>query len=251
MEAQATGQALERRASPGESRLVHVAIIMDGNGRWARQRGLPRIRGHQQGAERLREIVEECPGFGIRYLTVFAFSTENWKRSTAEVDGLMSLFRIYARSEAEALVRNGVRFRFIGDHARLDAPLMEKIRNLEQSTRFGTRLELSVAVNYGARSELVRAVRKLAQEAADGKLQPDDICAESINSHLYTSHLPDPDLIIRTSGEYRLSNFMLWQSAYSEFEFVDTLWPEFDVEMFRSALAGFARRKRRFGAAHE
>ncbi len=251
MEARATGRALGQQAAPGENRLAHVAIIMDGNGRWARQRGLPRIRGHQQGAERLREIVEECPGFGIRYLTVFAFSTENWKRSAEEIDGLMSLFRIYARSEAEALVRNGIRFRFIGDHARLDEPLTEQIRQLEQSTRFGTRLELSVAVNYGARSEMVRAVRKLAKEVAEGKLRPDDICEESIDSHLYTSHLPDPDLIIRTSGEYRLSNFMLWQSAYSEFEFVDTLWPEFGVETFRSALAGFSRRNRRFGAAHE
>ena len=227
----------------------HVAIIMDGNGRWARQRNLPRIRGHREGAERLREIVEECAAFGVKYLTVFAFSTENWKRSASEVDGLMNLFRIYARSEEEALVRNGARFRFIGDLSALDTALAEQILELERATRGGTRLELSVAVNYGARSELAMAARRLAEKVAKGVLNPADVDEEALNAHLYTSHLPDPDLIIRTSGERRLSNFLLWQSAYSEFEFVDDLWPEFTAEKFRSVLAGYGRRNRRFGAA--
>ena len=227
----------------------HVAIIMDGNGRWARRRSLPRIRGHREGAERLREIVEECASFGIKYLTVFAFSTENWKRSASEVDGLMNLFRIYARSEEDALVRNGARFRFIGDLSALDTALAEQILELERATKEGTRLELSVAVNYGARSELTMAARRVAEKVAKGVLSPADINEEALNAHLYTSHLPDPDLIIRTSGERRLSNFLLWQSAYSEFEFVEDLWPEFTAEKFRSVLAGYGRRYRRFGAA--
>ena len=227
----------------------HVAIIMDGNGRWARRRNLPRIRGHREGADRLREIVEECAAFGIKYLTVFAFSTENWKRSASEVDGLMNLFRIYARSEEDALVRNGARFRFIGDLSALDTALAEQILELERATSEGTRLELSVAVNYGARSELAMAARRVAEKVAKGVLSPAEIDEEALNAHLYTSHLPDPDLIIRTSGERRLSNFLLWQSAYSEFEFVEDLWPEFTTEKFRSALAGYCRRNRRFGAA--
>ena len=227
----------------------HVAIIMDRNGRWARQRNLPRIRGHREGAERLREIVEESAAFGIRFLTVFAFSTENWKRSPSEVDGLMNLFRIYARSEEEALVRNGARFRFIGDLSALDKALSRQILDLERATRGGTRLELSVAVNYGARSELAMAARRMAEKVAAGVLSPAEIDEGVLNAHLYTSHLPDPDLIIRTSGERRLSNFLLWQSAYSEFEFVDDLWPEFTAEKFRATLAGYGRRNRRFGAA--
>ena len=227
---------------------VHVAIIMDGNGRWAARRGLPRIRGHREGAERLREIVEECVRFGIRYLTVFAFSTENWKRSTEEVDGLMSLFRIYANSEVDTLVRNGARFRFIGDVDGLDAPLVKQILELEKRTRGGNRLDLTVALNYGARRELVRASRQVARLVQEGKLGLSEISEEVLGAQLYTHHLPDPDLIIRTSGEYRLSNFLLWQSAYSEFEFVEDLWPEFTAERFREVLAGYNRRNRRYGA---
>ena len=228
---------------------AHVAIIMDGNGRWAQRRKLPRIRGHREGAERLREIVEECASFGIKFLTVFAFSTENWKRSAEEVNGLMTLFRLYARSEADALVSNGARFRFIGDLAELDTSLVNQILELEKRTKGGNRLELTVAVNYGARRELARAARMVAERVATGDLQPSEIDEETLNSHLYTSRLPDPDLIIRTSGEHRLSNFMLWQSAYSEFEFVDDLWPEFTTEKFRAVLARYGCRNRRFGAA--
>ena len=228
---------------------AHVAIIMDGNGRWAQRRKLPRIRGHREGAERLREIVEECASFGIKFLTVFAFSTENWKRSAEEVNGLMTLFRLYARSEADALVSNGARFRFIGDLAELDTSLVNQILELEKRTKGGNRLELTVAVNYGARRELARAARMVAERVAAGELQPSEIDEETLNSHLYTSRLPDPDLIIRTSGERRLSNFMLWQSAYSEFEFVDDLWPEFTTEKFRAVLARYGHRNRRFGAA--
>ena len=228
---------------------AHVAIMMDGNGRWAARRGLPRRLGHREGAERLREIVAECADCGIRYLTVFAFSTENWRRGPQEVGDLMNLFRLYTRSEAEALVRNGVRFRFIGDHDALDATLVEQIRSLEARTRSCTALELTVAVNYGSRTELVRATRLIAEKVSTGTVRPDEIDEEMISKHLYAGDLPDPDLVIRTSGECRLSNFMLWQSAFSEFEFVDDLWPEFSAERFRAVLTRYSCRDRRFGAA--
>ena len=227
----------------------HVAIIMDGNGRWASDRGLPRIRGHREGAERLREIVQESASFGIRYLTVFAFSTENWKRSSDEINGLMTLFRMYARSEVDLLVRNGVQFRFVGDPAALEPVLADQVRHLEDRTRNCARLVLSVAVNYGARDEIVRAARRISSKVAAGLIDASDIDESTINEHLYTAYLPDPDLIIRTSGECRLSNFMLWQSAYSEFEFVNDYWPDFTPEKFRAVLDCYGARNRRFGAA--
>ncbi|MFP4238027.1 polyprenyl diphosphate synthase [Rhodosalinus sp.] len=225
----------------------HVAIIMDGNGRWATMRGRPRIFGHHAGARRVREIVEACPDYGVDYLTVFAFSTENWKRTQAEVAGLMSLFRGYIRREARALLANDVRVRFIGDRVRLDAKLVGLMDELEALTQQCQTTHLTVALNYGGRDEVARATRRLAEDVARGHLRPEDVNEETLPRYLDTCVLPDPDLVIRTSGEARISNFLLWQSAYAEYEFVDTLWPDFTRAEFGRLLASYARRDRRFG----
>lgn len=232
----------------GSSGPRHVAIIMDGNGRWAQARGKPRLYGHHAGAKRVRDVVEACPDLGVRYLTVFAFSTENWKRTQTEVAGLMSLFRRYIEREARALYEEGVRVRFIGDRIRLDPTLVEMMDELELLTADGTRLNLTVALNYGSRDEVARATRRMAREVAAGRLDPEDVDAETLASFLDTCVLPDPDLVIRTSGEARISNFLLWQSAYAEYEFIDTLWPDFSAAEFARTCASFARRSRRFGA---
>ncbi|MCB1367424.1 MAG: di-trans,poly-cis-decaprenylcistransferase [Rhodobacteraceae bacterium] len=222
---------------------------MDGNGRWATRRGLPRLVGHRRGAERVREIVDLCPDIGVKYLTLYAFSTENWKRAEAEVAGLMSLFRRYILKEAKKLDANGVRVRFIGDRTRLDRKLIDLMASLEEKTAGNDHLNLTIALNYGGRDELTRAVRLLAEDAAEGRIAPADITEDSIGYFLDTRYLPDPDLIIRTSGERRVSNFLLWQAAYSEYEFVPTLWPDFTAEEFADVVAGYAGRDRRFGAA--
>ncbi|WP_116083976.1 polyprenyl diphosphate synthase [Tropicimonas sp. IMCC34011] len=226
----------------------HVAIIMDGNGRWATSRGRPRIFGHQAGARRVSEIVEACPDFGVRYLTIFAFSTENWKRTQAEVSGLMTLFRRYITKEATRLLNKGVRVRFIGDRVKLDAKLVKLMDDLETLTKSNDRVHLTIALNYGGRDEVTRATQRLAHEVAAGRLKPEDVGAETLARFLDTWLLPDPDLVIRTSGEARISNFLLWQSAYAEYEFVDTLWPDFTADCFGSVLAGYGSRERRFGA---
>ena len=228
-------------------KLRHVAIIMDGNGRWATQRGRPRLFGHHAGAKRVREIVESCPDIGVKYLTIFAFSTENWKRTQVEVAGLMGLFRRYITKETRALVQFGVRVRFIGDRENLDAKLVSLINELEEKTAKNTETNLTIALNYGARDEVARATKLLAKDVARGLLDPDDVNEESIPKYLDTRVLPDPDLVIRTSGEARISNFLLWQSAYAEYEFVDTLWPDFSCEEFASLCASYADRDRRFG----
>ena len=228
---------------------THVAIIMDGNGRWARRRGLPRVNGHQAGAERLKEIVKACPRLGVSYLTVFAFSTENWKRHAEEVDGLMRLFRRYIISESAELLQNGVRVHFIGEQRGMDSALLELMRNLEVKSRSNNDFHLTVAMNYGGRSEIIQAVKKAAAMAAAGEICPESITERSFSDMVYTSAIPDPDLVIRTSGEERLSNFLLWQCAYAELEFVDTLWPDFTSEQFESVLARYSSRERRFGAA--
>lgn len=227
---------------------AHVAIIMDGNGRWAQQRGRRRLYGHHHGARRVSDIVEACPGIGIRYLTIFAFSTENWKRTQEEVAGLMSLFRRYILREAQRLLTKGVRVRFIGDRVRLDPKLVQMMDDLEQLTAQNDLVHLTVALNYGGRDEVTRATRRLASEIARGTIAPEDVNAETLARFLDTVTLPDPDLVIRTSGEARISNFLLWQSAYSEYEFVDTLWPDFTPDHLRAVIANFARRDRRFGA---
>jgi len=225
----------------------HVAIIMDGNGRWAAKRGRPRLFGHHAGARRVRDIVEACPGLGVEYLTIFAFSTENWKRTQAEVAGLMNLFRRYITREAQALLEAGVCVRFIGDRVRLDPQLTEMMDELELLTSGNTRVHLTIAINYGGRDEVARATRRLAQDVAAGRLDPDAVNEETLPRYLDTCVLPDPDLVIRTSGEARISNFLLWQSAYSEYEFVDTLWPDFKADEFALLCARYGARERRFG----
>jgi len=226
----------------------HVAIIMDGNGRWAQQRGKPRLFGHHAGARRVREIVEACPDQGVKYLTIFAFSTENWKRTQSEVAGLMKLFRRYIEKEAKALFRDGVRVRFIGDRLKLDDKLVSLMDELELFTSGNDRVHLTIALNYGGRDEVTRAAQRLAVEIEQGRLTHKDVDAETLSKFLDTRFLPDPDLVIRTSGEARISNFLLWQSAYAEYEFVDTLWPDFTAAEFGQILSGFGGRERRFGA---
>ena len=226
----------------------HVAIIMDGNGRWAQQRGRPRLYGHQAGARRVREIVGICPDLGVKYLTIFAFSTENWKRTQIEVAGLMTLFRRYITLETRALVREGVQVRFIGDRIRLDEKLVWLMDELELLTAGNSRVHLTVALNYGGRDEVARATRRLAREVMANRLNPDTVNEANFAYYLDTYFLPDPDLVIRTSGEARISNFLLWQSAYAEYEFVDTLWPDFTKDAFAEIVAGYSGRERRFGS---
>ncbi|NVO55177.1 di-trans,poly-cis-decaprenylcistransferase [Rhodobacteraceae bacterium B1Z28] len=226
----------------------HVAIIMDGNGRWAQARGRPRLFGHHAGARRVREVVEACPGLGIKYLTVFAFSTENWKRTQVEVAGLMSLFRRYIIKETKTLSQNGIRVRFIGDRVRLDAKLTDLMDTLEVETEGNDLVHLTVALNYGGRDEVARATKRLARDVADGHLRPEDVNEETLPKYLDTRVLPDPDLVIRTSGEARVSNFLLWQSAYSEYEFIDTLWPDFTAAELELLCRNYGARERRFGA---
>jgi undecaprenyl diphosphate synthase len=226
----------------------HVAVIMDGNGRWAQSRGRPRLFGHHAGAKRVREIVEACPDLGVKYLTIFAFSTENWKRTQVEVAGLMSLFRRYIKKEAKALHDEGVRVRFIGDRLRLDAKLVALMDELEEYTSENDRVHLTIALNYGGRDEVARATRRLAQDVAAGRLDPDSVDEETLPRYLDTHVLPDPDLVIRTSGEARISNFLLWQSAYAEYEFIDTLWPDFTDKIFGDLVSSYGNRDRRFGA---
>ena len=226
---------------------THVAIIMDGNGRWATQRGRPRLFGHHAGARRVREIVEACPEIGVRYLTIFAFSTENWKRTQVEVAGLMNLFRRYITKETRALNQFGARVRFIGDRDRLDDKLTRLMSELENATAANSRVHLTIAINYGGRDEVARATKRLARDVSEGKLRPEDVNEETLPRYLDTHVLPDPDLVIRTSGEARISNFLLWQSAYSEYEFIDTLWPDFTQEEFRHLCESYGGRDRRFG----
>ncbi|EAQ03307.1 undecaprenyl diphosphate synthase [Pseudooceanicola batsensis HTCC2597] len=225
----------------------HVAIIMDGNGRWATMRGRPRLFGHHAGAKRVREIVEACPDLGVEYLTIFGFSTENWKRTQIEVAGLMSLFRRYIQKEARALRAHDVRVRFIGDRPGLDPKLQALMDELEELTAQCHGTNLTIALNYGGRDEVARATRRLAEDVAAGRLCPGDVDVETLPKYLDTRVLPDPDLVIRTSGEARISNFLLWQSAYAEYEFIDTLWPDFSEEVFARLIASYAGRDRRYG----
>jgi len=226
----------------------HVAIIMDGNGRWAKQRGRPRLVGHHAGARRVQEIVEACTPLGVKYLTIFAFSTENWKRTQTEVAGLMRLFKRFITAKAQELHGKNVRVRFIGDRVRLEPRLQDMMDNLELLTADNTGVNLTIALNYGGRDEVARATKRLAQDVAAGKLDPKDVDDETLPRYLDTCYLPDPDLVIRTSGEARISNFLLWQSAYAEYEFIDTLWPDFSSEEFAKVLARYGQRDRRFGA---
>lgn len=227
----------------------HVAIIMDGNGRWAKSRGLPRLAGHRQGVETVRKIVDACPDLGIQYLTLFAFSTENWRRSDEEVGGLMQLFRNYMQREAKKLAKEDVRVRFLGYREGLPEDIQDMMTDLEAQTRDRTRFGLNVALNHGGRDEITRAVAKIAAQVKAGDLSLNDISEDLVTANLDSAGLPDPCIVIRTSGEYRISNFLLWQAAYSEYEFVDVQWPDFTPEMLADVLERFTMRDRRFGAA--
>ncbi len=228
---------------------VHVAIIMDGNGRWAKARGLPRIEGHRKGASAVRRVVRGAADLGISYLTIYGFSSENWQRPPAEVRDLMGLLRLYLRSEVAELHRNGVRVRIIGERERLADDINTLIDNAEALTKSNTRLTLVIALSYGGRSEIARAARRLAEEVREGRMGPDEIDESAFERHLTTAGIPDPDFIIRTGGELRLSNFLLWQSAYAELIFTDRLWPDFDRTDLESAIGEFQRRERRYGTS--
>ena len=225
----------------------HVAIIMDGNGRWAKQHKLQIALGHRQGVEAVRNIVRESSDLGIEALSLYAFSTENWKRDPQEVEALMGLMLEYFSSEIDELDEKNVCIRILGDRDGLPPRQRETVYKAEERTKNNTGLKLNIAINYGGRSELVYAVRKLAHMAASGKLDPDTITEQTLSDHLYTAGLPDVDLLIRTSGEMRLSNFLLFQSAYAEFVFPTVLWPDFDVQEYHRALDAYASRDRRFG----
>jgi undecaprenyl diphosphate synthase len=228
---------------------VHVAIIMDGNGRWAKQRSLPRIAGHRRGAESVRRAVTAAGEFGIAYLTLFGFSSENWKRPVGEVDDLMGLLRHYIRAEIAELHTKGVRLRVIGDRARLPGDIVTLIDNAEALTAGNTGLRLTIALSYGGRAEIVRAARDIAAAVKSGEIAPEQVDETIFARHLLTADIPDPDLVIRTSGEQRISNFLLWQTAYSELVFIDTLWPDFGKADFEKALRDYHGRERRYGAS--
>ena len=234
--------------STPESPPAHVAIVMDGNGRWARARGLPRAAGHRQGAEALRRTIVGAGEIGIRYLTLFGFSSENWNRPTGEVQDLMGLMRHYLRSEIADLHAKGARLRVIGDRGRFDPDIVALIANAEELTRGNDRLNLTLAISYGGRDEIVVAARALAADAAAGRIDPSTIDAAAFTRRLFTADMPDPDVVIRTSGEKRLSNFLLWQSAYAELVFVDKYWPDFGKADLEDAVHEFRRRERRYGA---
>ncbi len=226
---------------------VHVAIIMDGNGRWAKKRGLPRTAGHAQGARVVEQILEDADHMGIRYLTVYAFSTENWSRPDSEVKALMNLLRTYMKTSLAKCARNNVRIRVIGDKSRLDSDLQASIANLEKETASNTGIGFQIAINYGSRDEIVRAVRKAAQKVKNSEMDPEDITIDMISDELDTAGIPDPDLLIRTGGEERISNFLLWQTAYSELYFCDAAWPDFNKAELEKAVDAFNNRERRYG----
>lgn len=228
-------------------RAEHVAIIMDGNGRWATQKGWPRLVGHRKGAERVKEIVNAAPDLGIKYLTIYAFSTENWKRTTEEVLGLMAIFSRYIEREADRMAAESVRMRFIGDRSMLNPRLKRLQTSIEARTATYDRLNLTVGINYGGRDEITRAVRDIARAVAAGQVAPEQITDQLISQHLDTADLPDPDLVIRTSGETRTSNFLPWQAAYAEYEFTDVLWPDFTAQHLAEIVGNFGLRERRFG----
>ena len=225
----------------------HLALIMDGNGRWAKSRGLPRAAGHRQGAEAARKVLRAAGGAGVECLTLYAFSSENWRRPETEINDLMGLLSFYISSELDALHREGIRLRIIGDHKAFRPDIVRMIDNAVSKTASNSRMTLAIALNYGARAELVAAVRSLASDVARGELALEEIDEQRIDARLDTASLPPLDLLIRTSGECRLSNFLLWQAAYAELMFVDTLWPDFDGDALRAAFAEFAARERRYG----
>jgi undecaprenyl diphosphate synthase len=241
--------ATQVRTRTGEQIIpAHVAIIMDGNGRWAKSRGLPRVAGHREGSRAVRRAVEAAIRTGVSWLTIYAFSSENWRRPAGEIMDLTGLLRRYLRSEIAELKQSGVRLRFIGDRCRFDADIQADLEAAERDTAVNSRLNLTIALSYGARAEIAAAARAALEAVRDGFLDANDLNEEVFARYLATAGMPDPDLIIRTSGEQRLSNFLLWQAAYAELVFLDVLWPDFDEAHFTMAMDEFARRERRFGA---
>ncbi|HDQ26141.1 MAG TPA: isoprenyl transferase [bacterium] len=226
---------------------VHIAVIMDGNGRWAKKRRLPRILGHREGAKSVRAVTEACAELGIGYLTYYAFSTENWKRPKKEVSFLMKLLNEYLDKEKPTLLKNNIRFNVIGGISRLPRAVREKISEVKKTTAKNTGLTMTLALNYGSKNEITEAVRKIAKEAAGGKIKPAEVNEKTIEKHLFTAGMPDPDLMIRTSGEMRLSNFLLWQMAYCEIYITPVLWPDFRKKELIKALKSYSARNRRFG----
>ncbi|HEX5238432.1 MAG TPA: isoprenyl transferase [Sphingomicrobium sp.] len=225
----------------------HVAIIMDGNGRWAKRRGLPRAAGHKAGAEAVRRTMQSAVDHGVEVLTLYAFSSENWKRSSEEISDLTGLMRFYLERELATLDKEGVKLKLIGDYSAFGPDLVKRLERAIEHTARNQRLTLVIALNYGSRGEIAGAARRLAMKSADGEIDSDTIDENAVDAELQTHGLPDPDLLIRTSGEVRLSNFLLWQAAYAELLFLDTLWPDFDEQAFADALRTFAARERRFG----
>jgi undecaprenyl diphosphate synthase len=238
-------------AGPKEGNPRHIAIIMDGNGRWAQKRGLPRVMGHREGIRSVRAVVEACGDLGIEVLTLYTFSTENWRRPKEEVSALMKLLLKTIQKEIRDLVRNNVRLTVIGDLSRLPADAAAGMENAIENTRSNTGLNLNLALNYGGREELVRAVRGIAADVKAGRLDPDAVSSRTVEDHLYTSGVPDPDLLIRTSGELRISNFLLWQLAYTEIYVTDVLWPDFRKADLLKAVETYRQRERRFGKVSE
>ena len=226
---------------------THVAVIMDGNGRWAKKHFLPRVMGHRQGGKALEQACEDIGHLGVKYFTVYAFSTENWKRSEEEVTGIMNILRNYLKTAAERCNKENMRMRVIGDRTVLAEDIQSEILRVEKATEQNTGLQFNVAINYGGRDELRRAMTKVARKVEEGSLKPGEITEDVITDHLDTAGMPDPDLLIRTSGEERISNYLLWQLAYSEFYFTDVLWPDFKRENFIDAIRYYNKRERRFG----
>ncbi len=225
----------------------HVAIILDGNGRWAKAKGMPRNYGHMQGAKAMEDILEVARDMGIKYLTVYAFSTENWNRPETEVSALMTILRQYLKTSIKKSMKNNVRCRVIGERSRLSDDIKSAIEELEETTKNNTGLQFTIAINYGSRDEITRAVRRLAAKCADGSLKPEEITEQMISDNLDTWDLPDPDLMIRTCGEQRISNYLLWQCAYTEFYYAQVAWPDFDKEQLQMALDSYGKRDRKYG----
>lgn len=232
-----------------DNKLEHLAIIMDGNGRWAARRGLPRSMGHRKGAEVVKEITRAAGELGIKYLTLYAFSTENWNRSEDEVKTLMGLLRDYLQSDLKEVQQNNVRIRFIGEREMLDADIVRKMAEIEADTLRNTGMTLCIALSYGSRQEIVNAVKKTAALVKEGDISLNDVDVKLFSDMLYTKDMPDPDLVIRTSGEQRISNYLLWQIAYAEFFFTDVLWPDFNKKLLEDIIKNFNMRERRYGKA--
>ena len=229
----------------------HIAIILDGNGRWAKSKGMPRSYGHVKGCANLESICDDIKDIGVKYLTVYAFSTENWKRSREEVEGLMKLFRSYLKKCKKSAAKNKMRVKVIGDMSAFDEDIQESVRELEEFSKDYDELFFQIALNYGSRDEIVRGVRRLAQDAVEGKIKPEEITEDTFGNYLDTAGIPDPDFMIRTSGEQRLSNYLLWQLAYTEFYFTDVAWPDFHKPELMKAIEKYNERDRRYGGVKE